>query len=355
MERAPESYLRDVLPENPRSVLDVGTGHSGVFDFWEWESKSLDLKACSDIHQIRKDIPDTWLKVIADGCNLPFNDNTFDVVQCTETLEHVPPDKRETFLRELQRVSRDLIYITTSGLAAHVGEEQKRAEQINPFQKFQGFPPSDLLKSHGFHVLFEEPDPLDNYRARIRAFKRKIPEWDSAFKDMADYAVELTRNAEVESVLDVGTGSKGVVAQDYYEETKQIKRGYTCDIWAIKALPPAWIPLKMNALDLPKVLGQKSVDVVQAFGFLEHLTKEDGHRFLRIAEWLARKFVILSAATYVHGPTPDYKAKMEGNPYHYYHSTWHWKEFEELGYETNFEDMRKGVTFSEEAIAWKRL
>ena len=29
--RIPESYLRDVLPNNPESVLDVGVGLSGIF------------------------------------------------------------------------------------------------------------------------------------------------------------------------------------------------------------------------------------------------------------------------------------------------------------------------------------
>jgi len=45
------------------------------------------------------------------------------------------------------------------------------------------------------------------------------------FKDMADYIREVTANMSVESVLDVGCGLKGVVAQDYWEHVKRIKRG----------------------------------------------------------------------------------------------------------------------------------
>ena len=327
-----------MLPENPRSVLDVGTGHSGVFDFWNWESRDLELKARLDVHSIRPDIPDSWLKVIADGADMPFEDNIFDVVQSTETLEHVPPEKWDKFLDELCRVSKDLIYLTTSAQSEHLGKEQKRYEQANPFR--------ELFLSKGFHTLFISP-------YHTIAFKRKIPEWRSKFKDMADYVVELCGDMEVESVVDVGTGVKGVVAQGFWE--KRIPRGYAVDIWTIKPLPPPWQPILDNALRLEKFLDLKSVDIVQNFGFLEHLTKEDGYRFLQIAERVARKLVILSAATYVHGACPDYKVKMDGNPYHYYHSTWHWKDFEELGYETNFEDMRRGITFSDEAIAWKRI
>jgi len=342
-DRPPESYLRDVLPDNPRSVLEVGTGRSGVFDFSEWERRNPRLKVCVDIHSIREDTP--WLKVIADGSLLPFKDDTFDVVQCTETLEHVPPERWDDFIRELCRVSKDLVYITTSDRTKHLGPEQARAEKLNPFQRFISFPSTRFFTNRGFHILFASPH-------HIIAFKRKIPSWNSTFRDMEDYVAELTKDMEVDSVLDVGTGNKGVVGQHYYENVKHIRAGYACDIWTIKSLPPVWTPLRMDALDLLDRLGEGSVDVVQAFGFLEHLEKSDGLRFLEIAESIARKLVIVSAATYVHGPTQDYKAKMDGNPYHIYRSTWHWREFENLGYSSNFEDMRNGTSFSGEAIAW---
>ena len=102
----------------------------------------------------------------------------------------------------------------------------------------------------------------------------------------------------------------------------------------------------MNALDLLKVLGPKSVDVVQAFGFLEHLKKEDGYKFLDISLKLARKLVIVSGAIGLHGPTPDYKVKMDGNPYHYYHSTWSHEEFHRLGWETDWEYFKRCLLYT---------
>jgi len=210
------------------------------------------------------------------------------------------------------------------------------------------------------------------------------------FKDIEDYIKELTWNMEVESVLDVGTGNKGVVAQHYWENIKKIRRGYACDIWVIKPLPPVWTPLKMNALDLLKVLKPKSVDVVQACGFLEHLSKLDGYRFLRIAETLARKLVFTTSAHWLligegealridrfkgsykfaldykeHGKpvtyfedltlsTPSKVVQVQnGNPYHRYRSTWSWSEFEELGYEANVKDAFSGKSFTDEVVAWK--
>lgn len=187
-------------------------------------------------------------------------------------------------------------------------------------------------------------------------------------KDMEDYVKQLTANMEVESVLDVGTGNKGVVAQHYWEKVKKIKRGYACDIWIIKPLPPVWKPLKMSVFNIP--LKPKSVDVVQAFGFLEHLEKLEGYRFLKMAESLARKLVIVSAAhwlligkkkalrkTVIGSPDLvfDLNYKASKNPYHMYKSTWNWLELEELGFETNFEDAFSGLSFASEVIAWKKL
>ncbi len=183
------------------------------------------------------------------------------------------------------------------------------------------------------------------------------------WKDMEHYVIKLTRdNNSIIEILDVGTGLKGPVAEHYWTSTKKIQRGYVCDVWVLKPLPSLWVPLKMDALDLLDVLGKDSVDVVQAFGFLEHLEKEDGLKFLEIAEELAIDLVIVSAAVCIHGhgpdgcgDDPDYKVKMDGNPYHRYNSTWQWDEFEELGFTSNWEDAKKGESFNVEAIAWKIL
>jgi len=190
---------------------------------------------------------------------------------------------------------------------------------------------------------------------RPRTFVRCV-KCGKVFRDFEHYVIMLTKDMPVESVLDVGTGMKGVVAEYYWRNYKRIKKGYVCDIWKIKPnLSEFWVRLNMNALDLLKVLKPKSVDVVQAFGFLEHLKKDDGYRFLDISLKLARKLVIVSGAISIHGPTPDYKVKMDGNPYHYYHSTWTHEEFHKLGWETDWEYFKRGESYMGDVIAWKFL
>jgi hypothetical protein len=316
--RSAESYLRDVQPCEIESVLDVGIGYSRIFDFANKD----------DVH-------------------LPFDNEKFDVVKCTEMIQFVERDKWDLFVDELERVSKDLIYVTASDESCLDSAEKG---------KYVGFPGQDYFKLKGYHTLFLDPHHL-------KCFKRKIGIWEGKFYDMEDYVktvgMQAGLNGGVESILDCGTGKKGVVAQDYYENILKIKRGYACDVWTIKDLPVLWKPLKINALDLLDKekggIGEKSVDIVQAFGFLEHLSKTDGYQFLFNAEKIAKKAVIISAAAFVHGMSTTEKAEMDGNPYHEYRSVWHWKDFEKLGYKSNFEHMRSGLSFSEEAIAWKIL
>lgn len=256
------------------------------------------------------------------------------VVKSCDEFQYIDDDKKREFVGELERISRDLIFI--------------KAEFKNDDSETRKY--NDFFKIIGYHTLF-----IDS--SNIIVFKRKIPSWDSKLLDMEDYIrfVIDGNGWNIDSILDCGTGQKGIVGQSYYENEKKISFGYGCDVWTIKEMSGVWKPIKMNALDLLDELEPKSVDVVQAFGFLEHLTKEDGYKFLDIAEKLARFGVILSAATFVHGMSCDEKALKDGNPYHEYRSVWHWKEFEKLGYSSNFEDMRNGITFSEECIAWKML
>jgi hypothetical protein len=179
--------------------------------------------------------------------------------------------------------------------------------------------------------------------------------------DMADYIQKICDPLKVESVIDIGTGNKGPVAQHYWENKRKIKIGYVCDIWVIKPCPPLWKPLKMNALNLLDVLKPKSVDVVQACGFLEHLTLKEAIKFLfEVAEKLARKCVFLSCATTCHGVKggvgydPDYKIKLEGNPYHEYKTIWSDQQLRVWGYETNIDDINSGrFALCGEIEAWK--
>lgn len=157
--KSPESYLRellmDVFPDSKiESLIDIGTGHGGVFDFWEWEKRGLKLKVCTDIHCIREDIPNTWQKIITDGINIPYGDNTFDVVMCCEVMGNINIDKRDEFIKELERLSRRLIFITITDHIQRWGLEKESYEKKNSRQKYIEIPNVNFFIDHGFKILY---------------------------------------------------------------------------------------------------------------------------------------------------------------------------------------------------------
>lgn len=79
-------------------ILDVGAGDGHV-------SRALhnyDMTMI-DVESKNSDV------IIYDGENIPFEDNSFDLVICVYVLHHISDDKRDDFLRELSRVAKHVI------------------------------------------------------------------------------------------------------------------------------------------------------------------------------------------------------------------------------------------------------
>src|SRR5690242_4021781 len=86
-------------------LLDVGGGEAGYLPAPSFFPN--DLVIVADRHSLP-----LQNYILGDGTNLPFADGTFDVAFSCDTLEHVAPDRREEFLRELFRVSRRFVILT---------------------------------------------------------------------------------------------------------------------------------------------------------------------------------------------------------------------------------------------------
>lgn len=91
----------DALRWEPRlRVLDVGGSPATLKRFMLAD------------HVIVADIADQGgLDIYADGLRLPFKDRAFDIAVSSDTLEHIPPMHRETFISELARVGSEAVII----------------------------------------------------------------------------------------------------------------------------------------------------------------------------------------------------------------------------------------------------
>ncbi len=89
------------------NILDVGCGEGFTLAMLQKNNfgKNLEGIDCSDVAiKIGKDLfPEITMKT-GDVYNLPYEDNSFDLVICTEVLEHLEDPKRA--LQEIMRVSK---------------------------------------------------------------------------------------------------------------------------------------------------------------------------------------------------------------------------------------------------------
>jgi SAM-dependent methyltransferase len=80
-------------------VLDVGCGALGLRGL----EPQLDVTGV-DMHE-QPAYPGAFVRAdVADG--LPFADGEFDLAYCSSVIEHVAPERREAFAREVRRVGR---------------------------------------------------------------------------------------------------------------------------------------------------------------------------------------------------------------------------------------------------------
>jgi SAM-dependent methyltransferase len=88
-------HLREFAPKISGDILDVGCGSSpyrSVFSHTRYHGVDLDRSVCSQDPCIQS----------FDGKKLPYSDNHFDAIICTQVFEHVfTPDE---FLQEIYRV-----------------------------------------------------------------------------------------------------------------------------------------------------------------------------------------------------------------------------------------------------------
>jgi SAM-dependent methyltransferase len=131
------------------------------------------FKAQKNIDYTTTDLLSPLADVKADICNLPFADNSYDIIFCNHVLEHIPDDTRA--MQELYRVLKpngmgifqipqDLSRATTYA-DDNITDPKERATIFGQYDhvRIYGRDYFDKLRSIGFKVVEE------NYTSRISA------------------------------------------------------------------------------------------------------------------------------------------------------------------------------------------
>jgi len=124
------------------------------------------FKKQKNIEYVTTDLLSPLADVKADICNLPFEDNTYDIIFCNHVLEHIPDDTKA--MQELYRVLKpngmgifqipqDLSRATTFSDDAII-DQKERAKIFGQYDhvRVYGRDYFDKLRSIGFKVIEED-------------------------------------------------------------------------------------------------------------------------------------------------------------------------------------------------------
>lgn len=95
--------INEVLKHNPKTVLEIGIGNKLVSNYLK--SIGINVITCDFDKSLSPD-------VVANVLRLPFKKNSFDIVLCSEVLEHLPFKYFLKALRQINRVTKKIAIIT---------------------------------------------------------------------------------------------------------------------------------------------------------------------------------------------------------------------------------------------------
>lgn len=167
------------------TLLEVGSGSSGIGEFWTGRFVGCDIvfasRPLSNMQAVR-----------CSGHKLPFKDGAFDAVVVSDVLEHVPPSLRRQVVDEALRVAREMVVFGYPCGPAAFELDKKLYEDY----RRQSLSPPSWLEEHMLHPFPDEDllaklpsgwksKALPNERLQFHYWMMKremFRPWDYAFR-----------------------------------------------------------------------------------------------------------------------------------------------------------------------------
>lgn len=146
-------FLRPRLAQMSGAVLDVGCGEMPFRDYLPKETRYVGLDVAEAVSFGMRDHPDI---VMFDGVKIPFPDNSWDGILCTEVLEHtLQPD---ALMAEMLRVLRPggtlLVTVPFAARVHHAPHDYQRFTRYRLARMMAGFQSVQVLeRGNDFAVI----------------------------------------------------------------------------------------------------------------------------------------------------------------------------------------------------------
>lgn len=114
--------------KKPLHMLDIGGGSPYMTHVLEELSAPYDLTTL-DILPKPKGIVGKYIQ--GDATNMVFKDESYDVVVSTDVLEHIPHEKKEAFIEEAIRVTKDYLIIAAPFNTDNVEKAERLTNDFN--------------------------------------------------------------------------------------------------------------------------------------------------------------------------------------------------------------------------------
>lgn len=354
-------HIQRMLGDDIKTILDLGCGKGEFGNIFNknnrFEITGVDIFK-SYLDQCRK--KGKYKRLIkSDLRKIKFRNKSFDAVVCLQTIEHLNKKDGESLIKKIEKIAKKLIIITTP-----VGDCGQESYDDNKYQKhLSSWYPKDFTKesfnvlgvslkaAYGSHSHASEKitsskiipyfisfllNPLvsqfPSIAAQLVAYKRNNNYTKVTFNTLPFSYSWIFRHhlGNKKSVLDVGCG-EGNIMSKINSDNKYNVTGVDLHRPYLRQAKELGAYRKLLYGDIRRLrFKQKSFDAVMSSQVIEHLTKKEGLKLIKVMENIASDKIIIGT-TNGFFPYDPYMGR-DDNPLQVHKSGWDIKEMENYGY-----------------------